>query len=98
MIGDLHVMPAFDVVKHGDSDECVCGPDVKFCPGGSIVVHHSLDGREHGAPSQPRSLRRPWRRCSACGGVCHFHDTDWVCGDCGSEWGEDHAPRFAAPS
>jgi hypothetical protein len=45
------------------------------------------------------SERRPWRRCSACGGVCHWHDTDWVCShpDCGSEWCEDHAPRFAPP-
>ncbi len=46
MIGDLHVMPAFDQIKHENSDDCVCGPDVKFFAGGSIVVHHSLDGRE----------------------------------------------------
>ena len=41
--------------------------------------------------------RRPWRRCSACRGVCHWHDTAWVCEGCGSEWVEDHSPRYAAP-
>ena len=42
--------------------------------------------------------RRPWRRCSACGGVCHWHDEAWVCDDCGSEWVSDHDPRFEAPA
>jgi hypothetical protein len=44
------------------------------------------------------STRRPWRRCSACRGVCHFHDTDWVCEGCGSEWNADHDPKFDAPA
>lgn len=26
-----------------------------------------------------------------------WHDTDWVCDDCGSEWCADHDPRFEAP-
>jgi hypothetical protein len=41
--------------------------------------------------------RRPWRRCSACRGVCYWHDTAWVCAECGAEWHEEHAPRFAPP-
>lgn len=45
-------------------------------------------------PSPPR---RPWRSCSSCGGVCHFHDTDWVCETCGDEWNEEHDPKYASP-
>jgi hypothetical protein len=41
--------------------------------------------------------RRSWRRCAACGGVCHFHDTHWVCEDCESEWDQDHDPKYRAP-
>lgn len=46
--------------------------------------------------------RRVWRRCPACGGVCHWHDTHWVCdggmdGGCGSECEVEHDPKFAAP-
>src|SRR4051794_35849472 len=42
-------------------------------------------------------MRRPWRRCSACWGVCHWHDEAWVCDDCGSEWYPEHGQQFAAP-
>ena len=44
-------------------------------------------------------MRRPWRRCGACDGVCHFHLTHWVCEDpeCGSEWEAEHDPKYAAP-
>jgi hypothetical protein len=41
--------------------------------------------------------RRPWRRCSFCFGICHWHDEAWVCRDCGDEWYPDHGARFAAP-
>ena len=37
------------------------------------------------------------RTCSACGGTCHWHDTAWVCGRCGSEWDADHSPQYAIP-
>lgn len=43
------------------------------------------------------TLRRAWRRCSGCGGVCHWHDTDWVCGRCGDEWGPDHGQQYSPP-
>lgn len=50
----LHVTPENDLVSHQLNDECVCGPRVEwFDPDtgeaydGSLVVHHSLDGREH---------------------------------------------------
>lgn len=42
-------------------------------------------------------MRRPWRRCSACRGVCHWHDEAWVCDGCGSEWYPEHGKRYAAP-
>lgn len=47
--------------------------------------------------SSGMSERRPWRRCSACRGVCHWHDEAWVCADCGAEWYADHDSRFKAP-
>ena len=42
--------------------------------------------------------RRPWRRCSSCWGICHWHDEAWVCDECGDEWYPDHDPkRYGAP-
>lgn len=43
-------------------------------------------------------IRRAWRRCSSCLGICHWHDTAWVCDDCGDEWDEDHNPKYGPPS
>jgi hypothetical protein len=45
--------------------------------------------------------RRPWKRCPACHGICHWHETAWVCDDCDSEWmppPDGHGPEWAAPS
>lgn len=47
----VHVEPLHDLIAHettgGALCECVCGPDVEFLEGGSVLVsHHSLDGRE----------------------------------------------------
>ena len=28
-------------------------------------------------------MRRPWRRCASCRGVCHWVEGWWVCDDCG---------------
>ena len=25
-------------------------------------------------------------QCPSCHGTCYWHDTDWVCDDCGDEW------------
>jgi hypothetical protein len=41
--------------------------------------------------------RRPWRRCSSCRGVCHWHDEAWVCDTCGDEWYPEHDPRQYGP-
>lgn len=41
--------------------------------------------------------RRPWRRCSSCGGVAHWAATAWVCDSCEDEWDEDHDPKYAPP-
>lgn len=42
-----------------------------------------------------------WRRCAACGGVCHWHEDHWVCDDeadgCGAEWNSEHDPKYRAP-
>lgn len=51
----LHVSPVGDVIEHdraSDEPDCLCGPDVlpvKRDDGsmGWLIVHHSLDGREH---------------------------------------------------
>lgn len=41
--------------------------------------------------------KRPWRRCASCGGVCHWHDINWVCGRCGDEFDEDHCLSYLPP-
>ncbi|MFF6966308.1 hypothetical protein ACFY9G_23435 [Streptomyces anthocyanicus] len=54
----LHVVPIGDQVDHETSTaeaDCVCGPVARPVTqaGGSVgwlLVHHSLDGREHGTP------------------------------------------------
>ena len=44
----VHVIPVGDLIGHDqEGDDCVCGPDVEFVEGGVVIVHHSLDGREH---------------------------------------------------
>ena len=50
----VHVEPVEDLIEHLGID-CPCGPDVEYIdpatggtyPGGPVVDHHSLDGREH---------------------------------------------------
>lgn len=57
----VHVVPVNDVVEH-EYDDCVCGPDYQYIdpttgeayPGGPLVTHHSLDGREHHEPDARR--------------------------------------------
>lgn len=50
----FHTYPVNDLIEHViDGSDCPCGPrtDPIECDDGSIgwhVVHHSLDGREHG--------------------------------------------------
>lgn len=51
----IHVEPAADLIIHDDDLDCTCGPDVEWVdpdtgdtyPSGPLVIHHSLDGREH---------------------------------------------------
>lgn len=45
-MNELHVVPVADLVDHETTDECPCGPTPEFEPGGVVLVHHSLDGRE----------------------------------------------------
>lgn len=45
-MSDFHVMPAADFVEHETSEDCVCFPTPRFGDGGTVYVHHSLDGRE----------------------------------------------------
>jgi hypothetical protein len=40
-----HVIPRFDRVTHFHTPFCWCGP--KLIDAGTVVVHHSTDGREH---------------------------------------------------
>lgn len=46
------VIPLNDLIGHEDNGTCICGPTWKpiHIPGGPaqrMLVHHSLDGREH---------------------------------------------------
>ena len=48
---EVHVMPLADIIRHDDSDDCVCGPLTEAVPRedgamGWLITHHSLDGRE----------------------------------------------------
>lgn len=45
-MNELHVVPTDDLIQHEDSESCVCMPTPEFAPGGVVLVHHSLDGRE----------------------------------------------------
>ncbi|MGC5019027.1 hypothetical protein [Micromonospora sp. DT47] len=58
-MSSVHVVPVNDLITHDSSggQACVCGPTEQPVKGedGSVrwmVVHHSLDGREH---TEPRS-------------------------------------------
>jgi hypothetical protein len=51
-----HVVPCQDWIEHESSDDCVCGPDIRFVDGGYIVVHHSLDGRERPLSAEAKEL------------------------------------------
>lgn len=56
MTTTLHIYPTSDLVEHDtstDQPDCVCGPEVQPAQRddgsmGWLLVHHSLDGREHG--------------------------------------------------
>ncbi len=50
----VHVLPVADLIEHDETLDCLCGPDVEYVdedgstyPSGPLVLHHSLDGREH---------------------------------------------------
>lgn len=48
---EFHVIPHKDLIKHTESDECVCGPATTFLDDGLVMhTHASLDGREHNEP------------------------------------------------
>jgi hypothetical protein len=50
-----HVVPVEDWITHQEhQDACVCGPHVEYFPGGTVVVHHALDGRNKEDPMWPR--------------------------------------------
>lgn len=53
-----HVYPLDDKVEHDTDnfDECICGPEVEYLEnGGTLIVHHALDGREHDEPDHDRA-------------------------------------------
>ena len=59
-----HVYPLNDVIEHDiTGDDCVCGPDYRFLPNGTILVeHHSLDGRENHEAERDRRITDTDRR------------------------------------
>jgi hypothetical protein len=56
-----HVYPVADIIEHlTDGEDCPCGPEtlpVEREDGsiGWVVLHHSLDGREHHEPDHDRA-------------------------------------------
>jgi hypothetical protein len=57
----VHVLPVGDLIEHEDEGtDCVCAPTVEPVPDddgsmGWLIVHHSLDGREHAEPDHDRT-------------------------------------------
>lgn len=43
----VHATPLDDGIIHEFTPDCPCGPVPQVVPGGVVLVHHSLDGREH---------------------------------------------------
>ncbi|MEU2996920.1 hypothetical protein [Streptomyces sp. NPDC006863] len=43
----VHAVPLDDDIVHDFALDCACGPAPQVVPGGVVLVHASLDGREH---------------------------------------------------
>lgn len=62
MTDHVHIRPTNDGVEHDTTStdpDCVCGPRVEPVQRedgsiGWLIVHHSLDGREHNEPNPAR--------------------------------------------
>lgn len=46
-MSDLHVVPLNDLRDHEESETCWCRPVGIFDGDGVVIVHNSMDGREH---------------------------------------------------
>ncbi|MFJ8923838.1 hypothetical protein ACIREK_30725 [Streptomyces sp. NPDC102415] len=42
----VHAVPLDDGIVHEFTHHCPCGPAPQIVPGGVVLVHASLDGRE----------------------------------------------------
>lgn len=51
----VHAVPLDDAIVHEFTPECPCGPAPYTTPGGLILSHASLDGREHQEGSADRA-------------------------------------------
>lgn len=64
----IHTYPVADLIEHvTDGDGCPCGPTTEPVmrddgSNGWVVIHHSLDGREHFEPDHDRAA------CPLCAG------------------------------
>ncbi|MFD6490684.1 hypothetical protein [Streptomyces sp. NPDC060188] len=47
----VHTVPLDDEIVHEFAPDCPCEPTPIGAPGGTILSHSSLDGREH--PEEP---------------------------------------------
>lgn len=41
----IHIIPINDLREHAISSSCWCNPDIE--DDGDMIVHNSMDGREH---------------------------------------------------
>lgn len=49
----VHTVPLDDEIVHEFTPDCPCGPAPVSVPGGTLLSHASLDGREHQERSTP---------------------------------------------
>jgi hypothetical protein len=68
MSDTVHTFPVGDLIEHiTDGTDCPCGPTTEAVmredgSNGWVVLHHSLDGREHGEADHNRAA------CPLCSG------------------------------
>lgn len=42
----IHIIPAFDLIEHSQSINCVCCPEVQELENTTLIIHNAYDKRE----------------------------------------------------
>ncbi|RKR92794.1 hypothetical protein BDK92_7276 [Micromonospora pisi] len=103
-MADVHVMPVGDLVAHDRDAACVCGPTTEPVPTsdgriGWVIVHHSLDGREHGdrRPTCPTCVGPVDRMQRAFGVVAPYPCGHWLTPDQAQAIADQHRATRSVP-